>query len=137
MVQTNQNRLGNVDVFVSHLPTFKSWLIAFVATIFLEGGIVFVYAKIFKQDAKHYCLANFVGNTFSHPTAFLIIVPLLRSLNVLYSPAILVAEGCVVVMETIVFRRLLKTSLLRSFLTALLINLTSWQFGNILWKWIY
>lgn len=126
-----------MDLFISYLPTCRSWLIAYVATVVLEGAIVAVYARIFKHDVKKMFIGNFAGNTISHPTAFLIIVPLLRTLNSSHRNAVIVAEACVVIIETFVLKRIVNASYLRSFLIAFLANLTSWQLGNLLWKLIF
>jgi hypothetical protein len=105
-----------------------NYLLAFLLTIIIEGGVVFLMGF----RTRRHMLAVLMVNLVTHPALNYIIL-VLYNLGVAVTTALILAlEGLVVIVEGLLFIYMFEKPKGRLFLTAFLMNAASYLIGLVI-----
>lgn len=100
----------------------------FLKTILLEFPLYYLFLKNIRS-LKEILLMGLILNLATHPIIFLVMPPLLNTLQFSYLNYLIIAETFAPVVEALILSLFYKLSWRRSLLAALTANIVSWTIG--------
>jgi hypothetical protein len=111
------------------LPSFTVYIAAFFLTFLIETVVMMI---IWRRSSRKLALAVLLANVSTHPFAVFIWLPKAAALHLSARWTIIGAELVIPLVESLIYKRILSGSFVKSVISSIIANFFSWSLIAIL-----